>query len=308
MNQAEKAKRALEKETAKKISDLYVDLSTYVAVHIDELAGVRMNISPQARQVILNQLRQDLKRALQEVETKQLDIISKAAKESGDNVMMYINKLMLNVGLDMTGSYPQLVDKVVNNVFTGKVYKRDWNLFRALRNNTNQIVKDADRIIQWGIDEQKSLYDIVTDLSNYVNPKEKSNFKVTKKHKIAAYAQKIARTVIQHVYQLVTRRACKNNPYIQAFRWSSAGAPTTCEVCSERDGMLFPIGLEPLDHPNGLCWLELVTIPADKFMDMVSRWTEGQYNEIEYYITDAFGYSNKKVVKNVASHQMNQHY
>lgn len=308
MDQAEKAKRALEKKTAKEISDLYVDLSTYMAVHVDDFAGVSTNLTPQAKKVILNQLRQEMKRVLQEMESKEADIITKAAKESGDNVMLYINKLMLGVGLDMTGSYPQLVDKSVDNVLSGKVYKKDWNLWRALRSNTNQIVSDADRIIQWGIDEQKSLYDIVTDLSNYVNPKEKSKFKVTKKHKIAAYAQRIARTVIQHVYQFVTRGACKNNPYIQAFRWSSAGAPNTCEVCSERDGMLFPIGLEPLDHPNGLCWLELVTMPADEFMGMVSRWTEGQYNEIEYYITDAFGYSNKKVVKNVASHYMNQHY
>lgn len=308
MNQAEIDKKKLERKTSNAISNLYIDLSTDLSVKADEYMGFNTNISPQAKQVALNQIRQDIKQRFKEIESKQSDIITKSAKESGENTMLYINQLMFRAGLNMSGSYPQLVDKSVNNVITGKAYKKDWNLYRALRKNTNQVVLDADRIIQWGLDENKSIYDIITDLSAYVNPTEKSNFKVTKKRKIAAYAQRIARTVIQHVYQFVTRGACKNNPYIQAFRWTSAGAPTTCEVCAERDGMLFPIGLEPLDHPNGLCWLELVTMPLDEFQEKVQRWSEGQYNEVEFYIRDAFGYNNKNARNVASSHRMMQHF
>lgn len=304
--QAEIEKAELEKGVRDSITQLYVDLSVDLTANADVYMGVK---TTPAKRAYLYQVQQDIKLKLIELQQREVDIITKAANESGENSLLAINRMMLKAGLDMNGSYKNLVEESVRNVLQGKVYKKDWNLQRAIKRDINQTSRDMNLIIKWGLDENKNIGEILQDLKAYANPKEKSRFNYTGKHKVAAYAQRIARTVIQHVYQLVTRGATKNNPYVLAFRWCSVGGPTTCEICSERDGMLFPVGIEPLDHPNGLCWLEPVTMPLDEFSKKVSRWTEGQYNEIEYYIRDAFGYNNKKAAKgNVAAHYMQRQY
>lgn len=307
--QAEIEKNKLDFEVQKAISDLYVDFSTYFAVESTKYVGFSTNLSPTAKQAILNNLKKSIKEQLQSIENKEADIIIDSAKRMGEQTIAEMIKLMYKTGLNMNGAYSGLAEEIVGDVSKGKPYKRTWNLYQEIQKDVNQTNNDINRIIQWGLDEGKSVYNILQDMSKYADPRDKSKFKFTGKHKVAAYAQRIARTMIQHVYQLVLRRTCKNNPYIQAFKWTSAGAPTTCEICAERDGMLFPIGVEPLDHPNGMCWLELVTMPLDEFRKKVARWSEGQYNEIEYYITDAFGYAKKDIIReDIVSKYMKQQY
>lgn len=307
--QAEIEKNRLEAEAQKAITNLYVDFSTYFTVEATKYVGFNTNMSPTAKQAVLNNLKTGIKVQLDNIESKETEIIINSSKRMGDKTILDMKNLMYKTGLDMSGAFPNVVDNVVDNVVSGKPYKRTWNLYREIQKDVSNINRDINRITQWGLDEGKTVYEIVQDMSKYADPRDKSKFKVTGKHKVAAYAQRIARTMIQHVYQLVLRRTCKNNPYIQAFKWTSAGAPTTCEVCQERDGMLFPIGVEPLDHPNGWCWLELVTMPLEEFKKKVAWWSEGQYNEIEYYITDAFGYSNKDAIrKDIVSKYMKQQY
>lgn len=306
---AEIEKNRLELEARKAITDLYVDLSSYFALESTKYAGFGKNVSPYTKQVMLNSLKKSVEVQLQDIENKETQIIIDTSKQMGRKTLMDMTEFMYKTGLDMNGAYSNVVNNIVNDVTMGKPYKRTWNLYRAIQSDVKNVNKDIQSITQWGLDEGKTVYEILQDMSKYADPRDKSVFKYTGKHKVAAYAQRIARTMIQHVYQLVLRRACKNNPFIQAFKWTSAGAPTTCEVCQERDGMLFPIGLEPLDHPNGWCWLELVTMPLEEFKEKVARWSEGQYNEIEYYITDAFGYSNKDAIrKEVVSKYMKQQY
>ena len=98
-------------------------------------------------------------------------------------------------------------------------------------------------------------------------------------------ALRLARTTITHQAQLATLAGAQVNPYMNAVRWhSSHTAGRTCTLCNDRDGTIFDLKEVPLDHPNGLCFLEpvfmingKVATPEQIAKDM-AKWASGKKN------------------------------
>ena len=98
-------------------------------------------------------------------------------------------------------------------------------------------------------------------------------------------ALRLARTTITHQAQLATLAGAQVNPYMNAVRWhSSHTVGRTCELCNDRDGTIFDLKEVPLDHPNGLCFLEPVFMingkeatPEQIAKDM-AKWASGKKN------------------------------
>lgn len=98
-------------------------------------------------------------------------------------------------------------------------------------------------------------------------------------------ALRLARTTITHQSQLATLAGAQVNPYMNAVRWhSSHTVGRTCELCNDRDGTIFDLKEVPLDHPNGLCFLEPVFMingkeatPEQIAKDM-AKWSRGEKN------------------------------
>ena len=98
-------------------------------------------------------------------------------------------------------------------------------------------------------------------------------------------ALRLARTTITHQAQLATLAGAQVNPYMNAVRWhSSHTAGRTCALCNDRDGTIFDLKEVPLDHPNGLCFLEpvfmingKVATPEQIAKDM-AKWASGKKN------------------------------
>lgn len=98
-------------------------------------------------------------------------------------------------------------------------------------------------------------------------------------------ALRLARTTITHQSQLATLAGAQVNPYMNAVRWhSSHTVGRTCELCNDRDGTIFDLKEVPLDHPNGLCFLEPVFMingkeatPEQIAKDM-AKWSKGEKN------------------------------
>ena len=70
-------------------------------------------------------------------------------------------------------------------------------------------------------------------------------------------ALRLMRTTTTHMAQLSAINSHKVNPYSNyvIYHIGHAGA-RTCSLCRDRDGKKYKLEEVPLDHPNGLCWLE----------------------------------------------------
>ncbi|MBC5689769.1 hypothetical protein H8S37_12660 [Mediterraneibacter sp. NSJ-55] len=182
---------------------------------------------------------------------------------------------------DAFSSIPQTcVDELMN----GGIYKDFTGLSERLWNYKGKFDRDIGYIINRGIIEQKSAYDLAKDLEMYVDPQAKKPWEWRKVYpncnRVVDYnAQRLARTSVTHAYQLSFQRSTRNNPFIEKYQWHSSNAGKTCELCRERDGKMFPKNRVPLDHPNGMC---IITAVIPKSMDEIgeelSDWAAGKRN------------------------------
>lgn len=70
-------------------------------------------------------------------------------------------------------------------------------------------------------------------------------------------ALRLMRTTTTHMAQLSAINSHKVNPYSNYVIYHTGHAGSrTCSMCKERDGKKYKLDEVPLDHPNGLCWLE----------------------------------------------------
>ena len=99
-------------------------------------------------------------------------------------------------------------------------------------------------------------------------------------------ALRLARTTLTHQAQISVINSSKVNPYLQFVKWhSDHQAGRTCQQCIDRDGQLFKIDEVPLDHPNGMCWIQPVysidgkteATPKEIAKDM-KAWAAGEKN------------------------------
>lgn len=93
-------------------------------------------------------------------------------------------------------------------------------------------------------------------------------------------ALRLARTVHTHTNQLRVIHSKDANPYINKIMYHSAHvANRTCSMCAERDGQVFAPNKVPLDHPNGMCWLEPVFDRSDEeIAEDIAKWIRGEEN------------------------------
>ena len=182
---------------------------------------------------------------------------------------------------DTFSSIPQTcVDELMN----GGIYKDFTGLSERLWNYKQRYDRDIGYIINRGILEQKSAYDLAKDLEMYVDPNARKPWEwrkvYPKSNRIVDYnAQRLARTSVTHAYQLSFQRSTIGNPFIEGYQWHSSNGGRTCELCRQRDGRIYDKDMVPLDHPNGMCVITAV-IPKsmDEIADELSDWAAGKSN------------------------------
>lgn len=182
---------------------------------------------------------------------------------------------------DTFSTIPQTcVDELMN----GGIYKDFTGLSERLWNYKQKFDRDIGYIINRGIIEQKSAYDLAKDMEMYVDPRAAKPWEWRKVYpncnRVVDYnAQRLARTSVTHAYQMSFQRATVDNPFVGAYQWHSSNAGRTCELCQQRNGQLFEKNSVPLDHPNGMCIITAV-IPKsmDEIADELSDWAAGGSN------------------------------
>lgn len=214
------------------------------------------------------------------IQAGMLDIAS-AVTNAQANYWGSVDKRIMDRLRDHMSSIPQ---SVVSEILSGGLYHDGKGLSQRVWRACSQYERDIDYIINAGIIERKSAYDLAKDLEAYVLPDAKKPFDWNKIYprcnKVADYnAQRLARTACTHAYQMSFQRSTRDNPFIESYQWHSSNSARVCPLCKSRDGKIFAKDSVPLDHPNGMCIITAVINKSyDEIADEIAAWINGGSN------------------------------
>lgn len=284
IDSSRKKQSKLNIEQYKYIRDLYKDVSKSLEVKANKAK----------RGSLTERWAKDYKKAVR-AQIKQMNIVLKSTisenmKKSAENAseiqLDFFDEINMRYGLGLSESFKNMFSSVPNDVLkelvSGNFYKDGRGLSKRIWFNENKVNGDIDYIIQKGIAEKKSAYELGQDLQEYVNPDSKKDWQWKKVYpgtaKTVDYnAQRLARTSISHAYTLSMIKSCERNPFVNKVKWHSVFAPgRTCPLCKERDGKEYLLKDCPLDHPNGLCYQEpLLDDSLENIGSRLNSWAKG---------------------------------
>jgi hypothetical protein len=269
------------KETQKKIAKLYMDVAKSVEQEMASLPEQGKVSETLRKEYLLNYSKQ-LQNEIKRIQSSISETTTQGMYGAAEAVVNTNNEFMNEAGLKVEGAFSYVPTQVIGLLVLGKVYKGDWSFSKALWQNTKKTQRDIQTVVARGIAEQKPTYDIAKDLEKYLNPSAKKEWDWSKVYpgtskKVDYNAQRLARTLIQHSYQLSYRRVVADNPFVEGVIWRSAFSSRSCKLCMERDGTIYEKGSEPLDHPQGLCYLEAyIPKSMEQIADELIAWKNNE--------------------------------
>ena len=286
----------LDAQTKKDIEDFYISVSNKIHVEVSRLQTT-------ANKTTTDSLTLYRLRHLQEsIDNNLREITGEIEKEITNN-MYYISqttvkKCLSAIKFELKEAYAHIPNQVIANIQTGRLYREDWTFSQAIWGIYNSTTGDVAKIVQMGMAQQKTAYEIAKDLEKYVDPNAKKPWDWSKvypgvKKTIDYNAQRLARTMVSHAYQQSIIETAKINPWLNDYciEWRSALVERTCEICEKRHGKRYTVNNIPLDHPNGLCTYILVfNKTSQQIADDIAGWIHGEKNSaIDNYATHLTG-------------------
>lgn len=313
LKNAEKARDAIVNNQKKQIAELYKEWAKEIeakakfyerkntasapisAQQMRELNEMLINTSD----VVYSEIERGIKQNMYQVSAKVLE-----------NNSAWLQSLGFSAA-GINAAFNHVPDMIVRNIVTGQIYATGWSLSAKIWGDKQKALQDAYRIIAKGRACNMSSFDVANELEKYVNPSAKKQWNPTLKYlkrdkngkpildvngkpvyeegpriykkQVDYNAQRLARTLTQHAYQQSFVAATEKNPFIEYYIWRANGS-RACELCLDRDGQKFAKDELPLDHPNGMCTMDLST--DTNMVDRLADWInapEGTYLEIDEF-------------------------
>ena len=287
--EAQRKKLKLSKKQEQEIKEIYKELYFETREKISKLDS--KSLKYRYLEEVKNIYQEAIKKCNSKIKNTIKDNIKKSAEISNNVQLDFFEKINEKYSLDMKDTFKKMFAKIpedaMKEILFGKVYKDRQGLNKRIWKDTKAFNKDIDYIISNGIADKKSSIEIAKDLEKYVKTSAKkdtdwSNCYPKSRQKVDYNAQRLARTSVSHAFQQAQMRSCKKNPYVEGIQWLTSNAHSrTCELCKDRDGVIYKVNDVPLDHPNGLC----TTIPViEKSLDDIGQelrdWIDGANNSM----------------------------
>lgn len=287
VEESQKKKIRLVKKQKKEISKIYNDIYLKVSKKISKANpnSLSKRYLEELREEIKSEFRASQKKINTVVKKNMLEASSLGSNTQLDFFMEINNQYNLRLEPTFRDMFAKIPKKAMNEIVFGKAYKDRAGLSERIWAYTKYFDKDIDYIIAEGIANKKSIYEVAKDLEIYVNPNAKKEWDWCKVYpkankKIDYNAQRLARTSINHAYQMAQKRSCKKNPYIEGIQWLSSNSHRTCDLCNSRNGQIYTVNNLPLDHPNGLCTtIPIINMSFDEIGEELRSWIDGKENE-----------------------------
>lgn len=267
----------------REIERLYKDLARKAAKEAERLKS--STVSGKLQAVELGKLEKKLQEEADKIGARLESSIPAAMKKAAAGVVSDAASFQGKLGISIEGAYRHVPTDIVETLVSGKLYKGKWSLSKSIWADIRKTQSDISKVVAEGIALNKSSYDIAKDLEMYVDPNAKKPWDWSKvypgtKKKIDYNAQRLARTMVGHAYQQSVVAVCKDDPFVDGIEWISGHSTTTCELCRDRNGKVFPAGKLPLDHPNGKCsFAPHVSKSLSQIGDDLADWVQGKPNK-----------------------------
>ena len=245
------------------------------------------------------QYRDELKKRTKELNPILYETVKNYAEKSAD-IGVYpewalFSKILGDKDHEILNTLTRIPEEVVRELLNGDMYKDNQGLNKRIWRFQKENEQKIDYIIQRGLIEKKSTFELAKDLEMYVNPKAKKTFEWKKVYPNAGNktidfnAYRLASTSITHAYQMATIRAAQANPFSEGVKWHSVLSQRTCQLCKDRHGKIFKAEDVPLDHPLGLCTtysvitksLKEISEELKKEVYNIDKPTDKGYNKTE---------------------------
>lgn len=234
-------------------------------------------VSAELQKNIDNIVVQGVEKAAEKTIKNQMDLIEKTA-----------NKAKMTVSKSYNTLHARVQHNIVNDIIKGNLYKDNKSISSRIWRYGKEFEKDIQYVINQALLEQKSAIELAKDLEKYVKPAAKRGsdwgkaYPGLRSKKVDYNAMRLARTSINHAYQTATIQTSQENPFITGIEWRSANEHgRTCQLCRDRDGVIYNKDEVPLDHPNGLCtMLPVMEKSMDEIADELKAWVNGEENNV----------------------------
>ncbi|NOH14862.1 hypothetical protein [Clostridium cochlearium] len=288
VDKAQKQRIMLTKKQIKNIRDLYRD----VAKDLGKRAK-RANKDSLSERWLLDyqkQFKKDIKELNKilkiDIEDSMLESAKYATNIQTDFFNLMDIKYKLNSKETFSNMFSKIPQEALQELISGDFYKDGKGLSERLWFHEKEANANFDYIIQKGLVEKKSTYELAKDLSDYVNPEVKKDWDFKNIYpgvgnkKIEYNSFRLAVTSISHSYQLSMQRSCKANPFVEGIEWHTSNSHRgACTLCQSREGKVYKIDELPLDHPNGVCYFTpVITKSMEDIGSELHDWLYGGSN------------------------------
>lgn len=291
---AQNVKLSIAKGTDKELKDTYKKVSILIENKLKNQDKNNFN------ELDLKRLQKEINNELKNITTDIKSIIEDAVvdmvEKTIENNLEYYKKIDKKYNTNLYGffaiKYKMIKDTVIKMVVGGNMYKDNHSLSDRVWKDLKKNQTSIDLIITQGLKNKDHPLDIAKKLEKYVNPSKAKEFKWSvvypgSKTKIEYNALRLARTSINHAHHQSVIEIAKRNPLVTHIEWLSAGAHgRTCEMCSNRDGKVYPIDKVPQDHPNGMCDLLEVQPSDEMFERLMNEFMESSYDDFMDFMND----------------------
>lgn len=283
---AQEKKLKIAKKQEQQIKQIYQELYTETSKKISKLnpKSLQHRYLESIKKVYENEIR----KANVKVKNSIKNNISDSANIANNIQLDFFNKINFKYELNMKDTFKGMFGSIpkgaMEEILFGKVYKDRQGLSERIWKDTKAFDKDINYIISKALADKRSSIEIAKDLEKYVSNKKPTNWSscYPNSRKAVDYnAQRLARTFNHHAFQLAQIRSCAKNPFVEGIQWLSSNSDRVCDLCKDRDGVIFPKNQVPLDHPMGMC----TTIPVvEKSLDTIGqelrKWVDGNSNSM----------------------------
>ena len=196
-------------------------------------------------------------------------------------------------------------DEALRAVMSGDAYLDAKTLSSRVWRNTKRAREGMNEIIQQGVAQKKSAFQLAKELEAYVKPDvvdimdwrevypDLPEWLSDRWTKVEYHAQVIARTSINHSYHIAMKNAAAKNPFASAIHWELSPdhyerqvRPFGEDICDDYAGHNeglgtgnFTIDGVPLPHAMCLCYQwAVVNKTLDECAGQLSDWLDGGYD------------------------------
>lgn len=301
VNEARNKQIKLTKQNYKDLKDIFKQASKDLS--IKSSTAKNKSLTKRFLQDYVKQLRKITKSISSELEKSIEDSIKESANNATSIQLDFFNLIDEKYRLGLKESFTKMFSKVpieaMSEIINGNFYKDGRGLSKRIWFTENKVNGDIDYIIEQGIAQKKSVYDLSQDLETYVNSDAKKDWDWKNVYpnvgnkQVDYNAQRLARTSINHAYFLSNIRSCEANPFINIMHWELSlqhsirmrGRTDICDTYANNDDGYgrgnFLIKNLPVPHPNCLCTqYAVVEDSLEAIGTRLNKWVKGKPDKL----------------------------